>query len=778
MGQFGVGQAVRRVEDTRLLTGHGRYTDDINLEGQAYLALVRSPHAHAEIQDVDAEAAREVPGVLAVYTISDLDAAGLNDIPCMAPVRGKDRRRPVTPGHPILARGRVRHVGDPVAAVVAEDPAAAKEAAELVMVDYEPLAHVVDTAAATAEDAPQIWDDAPRNICNEYDLGDAEATDKAFAEAAHVVSLDVVNNRLVANSLEPRGALGAYDAESSRFTLRVSSQGSHNLREGLAKTVFNLPEERFHVITPDVGGGFGTKIFLYAEYVLVLFAARELGCPVKWIEERSEAFQADAQGRDHVARVELALDREHRFTALRLTTTANLGAYLSNFGPAIPTAAMANMLSGAYRIPAVYVDVTLVFTNTVPVDAYRGAGRPEAAYFVERIVDAAARELGVAPAELRRKNFVRPEDMPYTTATGITYDSGDFARLMDAALQHAEVEAVDARKEEARRRGKLRGLGMAYYVEACAGMGSEEARVRVESDGSVTLFVGTQSNGQGHATAYAQLLADRLGVHPEHVRTRQGDSDEFPTGGGTDGSRSLLMGGGATSAAADKVVEKAKKLAGFFMEVAPADLEVADGVFTVAGTDKRMTLTELAREAARDDLPEELRGGLDELAHFDAPAMTYPNGCHICELEVEEATGEVEIIRYVVVDDFGKVVNPLLVEGQVQGGTAQGVGQALLEHTVYETDSGQLVTATYMDYTMPRADNIPPIEVHLIEVPCATNPFGIKGAGEAGAIGAPPAVINALVDALQPFGVKHIDMPATQERVWEAVQGRFREAAE
>ena len=775
MGRFGVGQGVRRVEDQRFLTGRGRYTDDVSRPNQAHMAFVRSPHAHAELGEIDADMAREAPGVLAVYTAAELQAAGIGDIPCLALPRGKGGKRPVSPGHPVLARGRVRHVGDPVACVVAETRAAAAEAAEQVMVDYDTLPCVVDTAKATAHDAPQLWDAAPENRCFEWEQGDAVATDRAFAEAVHVTRLDLVNNRIVVGSMEPRAAVGEYEAESGRFTLTTGSQGSHGLRDQLAEHIFKLPADRFHVITPDVGGGFGMKIFLYPEQVMALFAARDLGRPVKWAGERGESFMSDTQGRDHVSRVELAMDAEGRFLGLRAHTTASMGAYLSNYSPFIPTDEHTKMLSGLYRIPAVYASVTCVFTNTVSVDAYRGAGRPEAAYIMERVVDAAARDLGIAPSELRRRNFIRPQDLPYTTPTGLTYDSGDFAQIMDEALRRAGAETLDERKAEARRRGKLRGLGIATYVEACAGGGGEDARLRLREDGRLTLHVGTQTNGQGHATVYAQLLADRFGLTPDDVEVRQGDSEELPEGSGTSGSRSLLMGSGASNAAADKVIDKAKAVAGHLLEAAAADIEFDEGLFRVAGTDKEVSLREIAAASRRDDLPEQLRGGIEESGRYDNRAMTYPNGCHVCELEVDEATGYVEIIRHLVVDDFGTVVNPVLAAGQVHGGTAQGIGQALLEQTVYEADTGQLITGSFMDYNLPRADSVPPIEVSFVEdFPCTTNPMGIKGAGEAGAIGAPPAVINALVDALAPLGVRHIDMPATPQRVWQTIRSASR----
>ncbi|MBK1698824.1 xanthine dehydrogenase family protein molybdopterin-binding subunit [Rhodovibrio salinarum] len=779
MGQFGVGQAVRRVEDARLLTGQGRYTDDIQLDGQLYMALVRSPHAHAEIKSIDAAEARAAEGVHAVFTIADLDAAGIQDIPCIAPIPGVDGKPPRMPGHPVLARGRVRHVGDPVAAVVAETAQQAKDAAELVDVDYDTLDHVVDAQAAVQPGAPTLHEIAPDNVALEWGLGDDAAVAQAFEQAAHVTRVEMVNNRVVANSMEPRGAIGNYDPKADRFELYTSSQSSHGLRSQIAEQVLNVDPERLRVVTPDVGGGFGTKIFLYSEQVLVLHVAQALGRPVKWIGERRESFQSDAQGRDHTATMELALDAEHRMTAIRLTTLANVGGYLSNAATYVPTQSMGKMLCGLYRIPAMSANVKCVFTNTVPVDAYRGAGRPEAAYFVERTVDAAARELGLDPAELRRKNFIQPEEMPWTTPAGATYDSGEFARLLDRALEKAAYAQLAERKQAAARRGKLLGLGLSTYVEACGSVGSEDAQLRIDPDGGASLIVGTQTNGQGHHTAYAQLLADKLGLDPEQVRFHQGDTDIAKTGGGTMGSRSLLVGGGATDQAADQVIERAKKIAGYTLEVSPDDLEFEAGTFTIAGTDRQTTLAEVARAAQeRDDLPSDLKGPLQETGHYDAPeAETFPNGVHVCEVEIDRETAELEITRYIVVDDFGMVLNPMLVSGQIHGGIAQGIGQALLEQTVYEADSGQLVTATYQDYTMPRADDLPDIEIEFISVPCKTNPFGIKGAGEAGAIGAPPAVINALVDALEPYGILHVDMPATTERIWQVLQTNTPQAA-
>jgi len=772
MGQFGVGQSIERVEDARLLTGHGRYIDDVRFDDQLAMVLVRSPHAHARIDRVDTEAARGANGVHAVYTIEDLDAAGIHDIPCTVPVRNKDGSEPARPGHPVLARGRVRHVGDPVAAVIAGTLAQAIDAAELVEIEYEMLDHVVDPARTTDPAAPQLHDEAPNNLALHWAMGDEAAVERAFGEAAHVTRVDMVNNRVVSNPMEPRGAIGRYDAARDRYELYTSSQSSHQLRDQIAQRILGVAPERVHVVTPDVGGGFGTKIFLYAEQVLVVHAAQVLGRPVKWIETRGEAFQSDVQGRDHVATMELAFDAEHHMTGARLRTTANMGAYLSGASLYVPTGAMAETLCGPYRIPAISAEVRCVFTNTVPVDAYRGAGRPEASYFLERTVDAAAHDLGLDPAELRRRNFIRPDEMPWRSPAGANYDSGEFEQLMDRALELADYAGREARKADAATRGKLLGVGFSTYVEACASIGAEEARLTIDDDGGVTLVAGTQTNGQGHHTAYAQLLADRLGIEPGQVRFHQGDTDVAAAGRGTMGSRSLLMGGGAAGRAADLVIEKAKRIASRTLEVAAEDLEYEAGTFTIAGTDRTVTLTRLARAAnERDDLPEDLRGPLEATGAYQAPKVkTYPNGCHVCELEIDRDTGRITIARYVVVDDFGVLVNPRLVQGQVRGGIAQGVGQALLEHTVYDDDSGQLLTGSYMDYTMPRADDLPEIEIELVEVPCRSNPLGVKGAGEAGAIGAPPAVVNAIVDALAAFGVRHVDMPATSEAIWRLVR--------
>lgn len=771
MGQFGVGQPMRRLEDQRFLTGQGRYSDDIALPGQAFAAVLRSPLAHAELSAVDTAAAREAPGVLAVYTAEDLSADGIGDIPCVAPMPGKAGSGTIQPPHAVLARGRVRHVGDPIAFVVAETAAQARDAAELIEVDYDELPVVADTKAAVAPDAPRIWDEAPGNVCLDWEIGDRAATEAAFARASHVTRIELVNNRVVVSPIEPRVAIGDYDAAEGLMTLYTPTQGGMRMRPQLADRIFKVPADKVRVVTPDVGGGFGMKIFVFGEQVMVLYAARKLGRPVKWTSDRTEAFLSDSQGRDQVAIAELAMDADGRFLGLRSSGIANMGAYLSNFAPLIPTGASGKMFSGLYAIPAVYVEVKCVFTNSVPVDAYRGAGRPEAAYAVERLVDAAARDLGLTQDEIRRRNFIAPAALPYTTATGITYDSGDFGRMMEEAMAMADWAGVAARKAAAREAGKRRGIGMACYVEACSAVGQETARLRVDDDGGVTLAIGTQTNGQGHVTAYSQLLSDRFGLAPEMIRVHQGDTAVLDEGGGTGGSRSLLMGGLAIDGAADKVIERSRAIAANLFDAKPADITLGDGAFRHAGSDRSLDLREIAQAARESNsLPGKLRGRIEEISRAQAPEMTYPNGCHVCELEVDEATGAIRIVNYVVADDFGKLINPLLVGGQVYGGVAQGLGQALLEETVYDPESGQLLTGSFMDYCLPRADDLPPISIRLIEdYPCATNPMGVKGAGEAGAIGAPPAVMNALHDALAPLGVAHIDMPATPQRVWRAI---------
>ncbi|MBA1146601.1 xanthine dehydrogenase family protein molybdopterin-binding subunit [Ectothiorhodospiraceae bacterium WFHF3C12] len=767
MSKFGVGQPARRSEDQRFLTGQGRYLADIKRPGELYGYVVRSPHAHADIGGIDCTEARQAPGVQAVYTVEDLRQAGIGDIPCMADAPSPDGTPAVKPPRPALADGRVRHVGDPVAFVVADTPARARDAGELVMVDYDDRPAVTDTAGAAEAEAAQVWPEAPGNQCFHWELGDAQAVERAFDEARHVVEVELVNNRVVPNSMETRGAIGEVEAESGRLVLYVSSQGAHLIRNILSKHVLDMPNERLHVITPDVGGGFGMKIFLYPEYVLVLHAARELGRPVKWIGERSEAFVGDAHGRDHVSRAELALDADARFLGMRVHTTANLGAYLSNFGTFVPTAAGARVLPGCYRLPAVHNTVRGVFTNTNPVDAYRGAGRPEAMYLVERLVDKAARQLGLSPVEIRRRNLVTAEEMPYANAMGLTYDTGDFHRNMADALAAADWEGFEARRGAAKERGMLRGIGLCTYIESCAGGSPESARITVTGDGEVVVYSGTQSNGQGHETAYRQLVSEYLGVDMERIRVVQGDTDRVASGGGTMGSRSIPVGGSAVRRSADRVVDAAMETAARELEAAATDVEFDAGEFRIAGTDRAISFQAVAQAAAGEG------GGtaFDETDTWAPEVPTFPNGCHICEVEVDPQTGVVAVERYTVVDDFGTVLNPLLLEGQVHGGIAQGLGQALWEQCAFDPESGQLVSGSFMDYAMPRADQMPPIDFHLNNVPSTTNALGMKGAGEAGAIAAPPAVINALVDALSDYGVEHVDMPATPERLWRMVHG-------
>jgi len=782
MGRFGVGQGIKRTEDQRFLTGGGRYMDDISLPRQVYAAFVRSPYAHARIDGIDLSEAKDQPGVLGLWTQADIDAAGFGDIPCIAPMKGRDGGRTLQPEHPILARGRVRHVGEPVVLVGAETVQAARDAAEMVLVDYDPVPAVTEGAKALEPGAPQLFDDVPGNLCLDWLQGDPAAVDAAFARASWVARLEMVNNRLVANSMETRAVIGDYDPSAEHYTLYTGSQGIFRLKDQYLKNILKVPEDKLRIVTPDVGGGFGMKIFAYSEQAACLFAARQLARPVKWTSDRNEAFQSDAQGRDHVTVAEMAMDDEGRFLGLRVHTIANIGAYLSNFGVYVPTGAYTPMSSGLYAIPAIVNEVKCVFTNTVPVDAYRGAGRPEAAYMIERLVDECGHVTGLGQREIRLRNFVTPAQLPYDTKLGRVYDSGDFARILQQATAAADWAGAEARRSAARGRGKLLGIGLASYVEACSGRGEEEARLTLDADGGVTLIIGTMSNGQGHHTAYGQIINDQLGVPPEKVRMIQGDSDIVKRGGGTGGSRSLLMGGVAVERGSLDLVEKTRKIAGHLLETAEADIEFADGTFTVVGTDRTVTLEAVGKAIAEGNLPGDLAEGLEGVGEYKAEALTYPNGCHVCELEIDEDTGEIDITRYVVVDDFGKIVNPLLAAGQVHGGTAQGIGQALLEATVYDED-GQLLTASYMDYTMPRAANVPDIELTFVEeMPCTTNPMGVKGAGEAGAIGAPPAIMNAIMDALRPVGVTRMDMPATPLRIWQAIEGAKaasrREAAE
>ncbi len=773
MVKFGVNQSVERKEDFRLITGTGQYTDDISLEGQLYGYMLRSPVAHARLLSIDVEAARQAPGVVDIILGRELKADNANQLPCMIPLKNRDGSNRADPGHPVLATEKVCHVGDNIAFIIAESLVQAKDAAELVEVDFDELDAVVDTATANNGSQPLVHDDVPNNVAFDWAQGNEDAVRDAFAKAAHVTEIELVNNRVVVNSMEPRGLIADWDAEAGKMTVRMGTQGGWVLRSLLANAILHIPEEKIRVITPDVGGAFGMKLFFYSECAVAVWASRKLGRPIKWIGERSDAFLSDTQGRDHVTRAAIALDTDHKVIALKVETNANIGAYHSTFGPMIPTMAAVKVMPGVYDIPNFHYHCIGVFTNTVPVDAYRGAGRPEAIYIIERLMDKAARELGLTQAEIRRRNFIPVSAIPYKTATGCLYDSGEFERLMDRALEVSDWNGFDAREKQSAARGKRRGIGMCYYIEATAGNPTETATIRFTEDDRVTVAVGTQSSGQGHSTAYAQIVAERLGVPFEKIEIIQGDTDKIRTGGGTGGSRSLTAQGPAIHAASDEVIRKGKELAGHFLEAATVDIEFsADaGDFSIAGTDRRIGIMELAHRArGLGELPENLAEGLDTEASFTVDAFTYPNGCHIAEIEVDDLTGQTEVVRYVIVDDFGTIVNPALVRNQVIGGVGQGIGQALTEHTVYG-DNGQLLTGSFMDYGIPRADNIP-LDLHYetIEVPCTMNPMGVKGCGEAGCIGAPPAIMNALIDALSDLGVPHLDMPATPGRVWEAIR--------
>ncbi len=784
----GVGARVARVEDRRFLTGRGRYTDDINRPGQLYACILRSPHAHARIKGIDKSAAEAAPGVVAVFTGADMAADGIGSLPCGWLIHFKDGSPMKEPPHPPLAVDKVRHVGDQVAVVVAETYRQAKDAAELLDVDYEELPAVVATAAAAGA-AVAVHDEAPDNICYDWEWGDRAKTEEAFAKAAHVTRLDLVNNRMIPNAMEPRAAIGEYDPGADEYTLTTTSQNPQLIRLLLCGFTMGLPEHKVRVVAPDVGGGFGSKIYHYAEEVIVVYAAKKLARPVKWTAERSESFQADAHGRDHVTHVELAMDEQAHFLGLRVSTTANLGAYLSTFSTCIPTILYATLLSGQYKTPAIHAEVKAVFTNTAPVDAYRGAGRPEACYLIERVVDVAAREMNIDRAEIRRRNFITPDMMPYATPVGLEYDSGDFPRNLDDALKLIDYEGFEARRQEAAKRGKLRGIGFASYIEACGiapsnvagALGAraglyDSAEVRFHPTGSVSVMVGVHSHGQGHETTFAQIVSERLGVPMDKVEIVHGDSNRTPFGMGTYGSRSLAVGGMAIVKAMDKVIAKSKKIAAHLLEASVEDIEYTDGTFTVAGTDKTIGIAEIAGAAyVPHNYPlDELEPGLDEQAFYDPKNFTFPNGTQICEVEIDTDTGVTKIVRFVAVDDFGRVINPMIVEGQVHGGLVQGIGQALLENCVYDPQSGQLLTGSFMDYTMPRADDVPFFEVKTNEVLCKTNELGVKGCGEAGTIGGAACVMNAVCDAL---GVPHIDMPATPERVWRAIQSNQTPAA-
>ncbi len=757
--KFGLGASARRTEDLALITGQGRYTGDIRPAGTLVAYVLRSAMAHARITLSGLDDARAAPGVHLVATAADI--ASLGDLPCKALVKQVDGTFPQVPPRPLLNGDTVRHVGDPIAFIVADTLNEAKSAAELIMVDYDGLDVVVDTMGALDPSAPLVWPDLGTNLAFTYQLGKPDDATKVFATADRTVTLSLVNNRLITNYMEPRACLGEFDAATGRYTLTAGTQGGHAIRDIVAPILGISPAD-LRVVTPDVGGGFGTKSFVYHEYPLVLWAARALNRPVSWQQERTEHFLSCAHGRDNVVTLSLAFDADAKITAMKVDLVANMGAYLNQYAPFIPYVGV-TMTTGLYDIPVLDVKVRGVYTHTVPVDAYRGAGRPEAAYHLERLMDYAADQLGLDRAELRRRNFIRPDQLPYRTQTGRLYDTGEFAGHLDQALSNADVAGFEARRAEAASRGKWRGLGFASYIEACAFPGSENAEVILETDGTITLLIGTQTNGQGHGTAYAQVIAGKLGISIDQVKMIQGDTDRVKTGGGTGGSRSVPLGAASVDLASRALIEKIKIIAADKLEASVGDIEVADGLARVAGTDRSITLQEVAL-AAPDEAARSAAGA------FKQPEATYPNGTHVCELEVDPETGVVTIDRYTIVDDFGVTVNPILLAGQVHGGVAQGIGQALTERTVFD-ESGQLVTASFMDYGMPRADDIPSFSFSTRNVPSTTNMLGIKGAGEAGTIGACGAVMNALIDALKPAGITHLDMPATPEVVWKAANG-------
>ncbi len=779
-----VGTPVRRREDYRFLTGQGTYTDDIDRPRQLHAYILRSPHAHARITSIDTAAASGAPGVAAVYTGKDMADDGVGGLPCGWQVHSKDGSPMAEPAHPPLAVDRVRHVGDQVAVVIAETLEQAREAADLLNVDYAEEPAVVDPAEALRPGAPQVFAEAPGNLCYDWHLGDLAAVDAAIARAARVIRLDLVNNRLIPNAMEPRAAIGEYDRATGDYTLYTTSQNPHVIRLLMGAFVLHIPEAKLRVVAPDVGGGFGSKIYHYAEEAIVTWAAGKLRRPVKWTAERSESFMSDAHGRDHVTHVELALDAEAKFLALKVSTIANMGAYLSTFAPCIPTYLYGTLLAGTYTTPAIYVETRAVFTHTVPVDAYRGAGRPEATYLLERIVDLAADEIGLDPAELRRRNFIPKDAYPYQTPVALQYDSGDYATTLELALKAADYAGFEARRREAMARGKLRGIGIATYIEACgiapsAVVGSlgaraglyESAAVRVHPTGSVSILTGSHSHGQGHETTFSQIVADRLGIPIENVEIVHGDTAKIPYGMGTYGSRSLAVGGSAIVQAMDKVVAKGRKIAAHLLEAAEADVEFKDGNFTVAGTDRSKSFGEVALTAyVPHNYPEDLEPGLDETSFYDPKNFTYPSGAHIAEIEIDPETGHASVVNFTASDDFGRIINPMIVAGQVHGGLAQGIGQALLEGCAYDRETGQLLTGSYNDYAMPRAADLPNFALSTNVTLCTHNPLGVKGCGEAGAIGAPAAITNAIVDALKPLGVRHLDMPATPEKLWRVIQ--------
>ncbi len=772
--KFAIGQSVRRVEDPRLLRGFGRYSDDVSLAHQAYAVVVRSPHAHAVIRSIDTSAACQASGVLAVLTGADLAADGLGDLPTDKTRKRRDGSAAFATPRPALVRDRARHVGDPVVLVVAATTEQAVDAAELVAVDYEPLPAVAATADAARPGAPTVWAEAPDNVAFVWEAGNKDAVARAFASAAHVTRLDFVVSRVAAAPLEPRGAVGEWDRRTGRYTLHTGIQAPHGLRTLLADQVFRVPQSHLRVVTGEVGGSFGMKSGVYPEPVLVLWAAKRLGRPVKWTSDRREGFVTDEHGRDNVSTAELALDANGKFLALRVAITLNVGAYLTprSAGPGTNNV---GGVAGVYTTPAIHLQTTGVFSNTTPTGPYRGAGRPEATYAIERVIDVAALELKIDPVELRRRNLIPATAMPFKTGLVFTYDCGDFGRGMDMALDLADRAGFEKRRVEARQRGQLRGLGIANPVEVAGGpytaMNPDTAELRINPDGSVSLFAGSTSMGQGNETAFVQIVSDRLGVPPERIQVFWGDSDALGAGRGNGGSGALTVGGSAVTRATEKVIERGRRIAARLLEAAPEDIVHRDGKFTVTGTDRGVTFANVARAAyVPRQLPQGMEPGFSEQAAFTPPAVTFPNGSQICEVEIDEETGGVRIVRHAVVDDVGRMVNPMLVKGQIHGGVVQGLGQGLFEELTYDPTTAQLLAGSFMDYVMPRADDMPLFDVDSHEVPTQVNPLGAKGVGEAGTVGALPALLNAVNDALAPLGVRHLDMPVTSERVWRAIR--------
>jgi carbon-monoxide dehydrogenase large subunit len=766
----GIGQPVPRKEDPRFLTGRSRYVDDVSLPHMTHGVVLRSPHAHARIGGIDAEAAKAAPGVLLVLTGEDYAADGLGGIPCASIPMNLLTRPPVRGFYPGLVKDVARCLGAPVAFIVAETAEQARDAAELVAVDYEPLPAVTGAPKAVEPGAPTVWEDAPDNVAFQHEMGSAEAAEAAFKAAHHVTTLSLYNNRLTAVSMEPRGCIGEYDFADDRYTLHASCQGPHRMRQALAQAIFKVPETSINVIARDVGGGFGMKGGVYPEDILALWAARKIGRPVKWIADRAEGFMTDTHGRDQTLTVQLALDEEGRILGLKLDQIYNVGAYLAA-GAGVSPAHSATLMSGVYAIPAIHVMTRSVFTNTAPTGPYRGAGRPEATYALERLLDRAADEMGIDKVEIRRRNFVRPPQMPYRTALNYTYDSGEFETVMDKAIRFADWDGFGARKAESEARGRLRGLGLATYLES-AGAVNERMEVRFDPSGNVSVLAGTFSHGQGHETIYAQMVSEWLGVPFENVRLIQGDTDKVTIGRGTMASRSMSVGGSALKIASDRVIEKGRKIAAHMMEAAVEDVEFAEGGYTVSGTDRKVSIMDVAKASyAMAGFPSlEFGIGLDAVGEWDIGPCNFPNGCQVAEVEIDPETGFVALDRLHVVDDVGTVMNPLLLKGQLHGGVAQGVGQVLMEDIVYDAESGQLVSGSFMDYCMPRAADFPSIEIETHPVPTKTNPIGVKGAGESGTVGAPPAVMAAIMNALAPLGVEAFDMPATPHRVWQAIR--------